>query len=79
MTWIVRQIGLATYPLYLVHAEVGVAIMLVAEPIGPFAALLAGTVAVLLLVGAILAGEKAIRQLFASNRWRRQAAAPSTN
>lgn len=58
---LVREAGLATYPLYLVHAEVGLSVMLVLEQLGPFAALALAIAAILLLVLAILAGERLIR------------------
>jgi len=65
---LVREAGLATYPLYLVHAEVGLAIMLVLEPLGPLAALALAVAAVLLLVLAILAGERLIRTAITGKR-----------
>ena len=60
---VIRQAGLATYPLYLVHAEIGVTMMLVLEPIGPLAALVLATAAILGLVAMILVGEKRLRSL----------------
>lgn len=59
---VIRQIGLATYPLYLVHAEVGIALMLLLQPIGAMAALAMALVGVLLLVTAILFGEQLLRR-----------------
>lgn len=60
---IVRQIGLATYPLYLVHAEVGIALMLLLAPLGPVPALALATIGVLLLVATILPAEHLLRRL----------------
>lgn len=56
-----RRIGLATYPLYLVHAELGIALMLVLAPIGPVWAMLAALALVLLAVVLIMGLETAIR------------------
>ena len=60
----IRFLGLATYPLYLVHSEVGEAIMLHASALGPFPALMLSFCAVLLLSFLIVKVEPYPRRWF---------------
>ena len=57
----IRTIGLATYPLYLVHSLVGRAIMLRASSLGAVAGFAIGVAAVLAIAGGVLTLERPIR------------------
>ena len=56
-----RTVGLATYPLYLVHAELGIALMLLFAPLGAWPALLLALALVFGVVALIMRGEALIR------------------
>jgi peptidoglycan/LPS O-acetylase OafA/YrhL len=61
--WPTRKLGLMTYPLYLVHVELGGAIMLACAPLGAWAALAIGLGSVLFVAFAVLPAETAVRTL----------------
>jgi peptidoglycan/LPS O-acetylase OafA/YrhL len=63
-----RALGLATYPLYLVHAEVGMALMLLLAPLGPWTALPLAVAGVLAAVALIARAEGWIRRPLARIR-----------
>ena len=67
----VRSVGLATYPLYLVHAELGVAVMLMLAPLGHFLALAATLAFLLAAVAIIQSGERVIRRALEARHVRR--------
>lgn len=58
-----RSVGLATYPLYLVHAELGMAVMLLLAPLGSVTALAMTLLILLGAVALILRGEAIVRRL----------------
>jgi peptidoglycan/LPS O-acetylase OafA/YrhL len=57
-----RTLGLITYPLYLVHVELGSAVMLACAPLGAWPALAIGMASILLVARAVLPVESAIRR-----------------
>ena len=76
----IRFVGLATYPLYLVHSEVGQAIMARTLSVGPFASLILSVCVVLMLAFAIVVLEPYPRRWLErslSIRARPQALAPA--
>lgn len=57
----IRALGLMTYPLYLVHSELGRGTMLLLKPFGPMAALLIAMMAMMLLSWLIVRAEEPVR------------------
>ncbi|MDQ3075147.1 MAG: acyltransferase [Pseudomonadota bacterium] len=59
---LVRMLGLMTYPLYLIHSELGAAVLARTTAFGPWLSLLVAVVAVLLAAALVLPIEAAIRR-----------------
>ena len=57
----VRTMGLLTYPLYLIHVELGSAVMLACAPLGAGWALAAGMATILVVARAVLPVESVVR------------------